>query len=78
MLLTSNHLRITIGLGERSGKPCIRGIGITVSGTLEYLAAVMSVGEILSDSPELTAEDTHACLAFAAERERRPLTILAA
>jgi uncharacterized protein (DUF433 family) len=78
MLLTSNNLRITIGLGKRGGKPCIRGIGITVSDTLEYLAAGMSMGEILFDSPELTAEDSYACLVFAAERERRPLTILAA
>jgi uncharacterized protein (DUF433 family) len=66
MLLTSNNLRITIGLGKRGGKPCIRGIGIVVSDTLEYLikylAAVMSMGEILSDFPELAAEDTHACL----------------
>jgi uncharacterized protein (DUF433 family) len=78
MLLTSKNLRITIGLGKRSGKPCIHGIGITVSGTLEYLAAGMSMGEILSDFPELTAEDIHACLAFAAERERKLLIILAA
>ena len=62
MLLTSNNLQITIGLGKRSNKPGIRSIGITVSDTLEYLAAVMSVGEILSDFPELTAEDTHARL----------------
>ena len=57
MLLTSDNLRITIAPGKWSGKPCIRGIRITVSEMLEYLAAAMSVDEILSDFPELTAED---------------------
>ena len=62
---------ITIEPGKRSGKPCIRGMRITVSDILEYLASGMSVDEILGDFPELTAEDIRACLAFAAERERR-------
>lgn len=83
MLLTSDDLRITIEPGRGSAKPCIRGIWITLSDTLgslaaESLAAGMSVDEILSDFPELTAEDIHACLAFAAERERRLLIIPAA
>jgi uncharacterized protein (DUF433 family) len=77
LLLTADNLRITIGPGKRSGKPCTRGIWLTVSNMLEYLAAGMSVAEILSDFTELTAEDIHACLAFAAERERRLLTIRA-
>ena len=71
------HL-ITSEPGKRSGKPCIRGMRITVSDVLEYLASGMSVDEILADFPDLTAEDIRACLAFAAERERRLLTIPAA
>jgi uncharacterized protein (DUF433 family) len=78
MLLTSDNLRITIAPGTRSGKPCIRGIRIRVSDMFEYMAAGISVEEILSDFREQTAEDVHACLAFAAERERRLLTIPAA
>ncbi len=62
---------ITIEPGKRSGKPCIRGLRITVTDVLEYLAAGMSVDEILDDFPDLTEEDIRACLAFAADRERR-------
>lgn len=62
---------ITIEPGKRGGKPCIRGMRITVSDVLEYLASGMSEGEILADFPELTRDDIRACLAFAAERERR-------
>jgi uncharacterized protein (DUF433 family) len=65
-----DHL-ITIEPGKRSGKPCIRGLRITVTDVLEYLAAGMSVDQILEDFPDLTAEDIRACLAFAADRERR-------
>ena len=65
--------RITIEPGKRSGKPCIRGLRITVSDVLEYLASGMTDAEILADFPELTIEDIRACLAFAAERERRLL-----
>ncbi len=68
---------ITIEPGKRSGKPCIRGMRITVSDILEYLASGMSVDEILGDFPELTEEDIRACLAFAAERERRLVTAVA-
>lgn len=64
------HL-ITIEPDKRSGQPCIRGLRMTVQDVLEYLAAGMSVDEILSDFPDLTAEDIRACLAFAADRERR-------
>jgi uncharacterized protein (DUF433 family) len=63
--------RITIEPGKRSGQPCIRGMRITVQDVLEYLAGGMSSEEILADFPELTAEDLKACLAFAADRERR-------
>ncbi|MBM3854345.1 MAG: DUF433 domain-containing protein [Verrucomicrobia bacterium] len=62
---------ITIEPGKRSGKPCVRGMRITVTDVLEYLAGGMSVPEILADFPELTEEDIRACLAFAADRERR-------
>ena len=62
---------ITIEPGKRSGKPCIRGLRITVSDILDYLASGMSTEEILSDFPELTGKDVNACLAFAADRERR-------
>ena len=65
--------RITVEPGERSGKPCIRGSRITVSDVLESLASGMSEAEILADFPELTVDDVRACLAFAAERERRLL-----
>jgi uncharacterized protein (DUF433 family) len=65
-----SHL-ITIEPGKRSGQPCIRGMRITVQDVLEYLAGGMTAEEVLADFPELTAEDLRACLAFAAERERR-------
>ena len=62
---------ITIEPGKRSGKPCIRGMRITVQDVLEYLAGGMTESEILSDFPELTHEDSRACLALAANRERQ-------
>ena len=62
---------ITIEPGKRSGKPCIRGLRITVSDVLGYLASGMSEAQILSDFPDLTRDDIRACLAFAADRERR-------
>lgn len=65
--------RITLEAGKRSGKPCIRGMRITVYNVLSYLAAGMSSAEILDDFPYLTAEDIQACLGFAAERERQVL-----
>jgi len=65
---------ITIEPGKRSGKPCIRGMRITVQDVLEYMASGMSHEEILQDFPYLTKEDLQACLAFAADRERRLLS----
>ncbi|MGK7928354.1 MAG: DUF433 domain-containing protein [Spirulina sp.] len=62
---------ITIEPGKRSGKPCIRGMRITVYDILEYLAGGMSEQEILEDFSELTANDIKACLAFAADREKK-------
>jgi uncharacterized protein (DUF433 family) len=63
--------RITIEPGKRSGKPCIRGLRITVFDVLDYLASGMTEAQILQDFPELTVEDIRACLAFAADRERK-------
>lgn len=62
---------ITVEPGKRGGKPCIRGLRITVYDVLDYLAGGMTEQEILADFPDLTAEDLKACLAFAADRERR-------
>jgi len=62
---------ITIEPGKRSGKACIRGLRITVYDVLDYLAGGMSQEEILADFPDLTETDIRACLAFAADRERR-------
>ncbi len=62
--------RITIEPDKRGGKPCIRGLRITVYDVLEYLAGGMIEDEILVDFPDLTREDIRACLLFAANRER--------
>jgi uncharacterized protein (DUF433 family) len=66
---------ITIEPGKRSGKPCIRGMRMTVYDVLEYLASGMTQDEILEDFPYLTREDILACLAFAADREKRLLMV---
>jgi len=68
---------ITIEPGKRSGKPCIRGMRITVYDVLEYMASGMSNHEILHDFPYLTEEDIRACLAYAADREKRLLVLAA-
>ncbi|MFI5378302.1 MAG: DUF433 domain-containing protein [Tepidisphaerales bacterium] len=62
---------ITIEPGKRGGKPCIRGMRMTVYDVLSYLAADMTYDEILADFPYLTRDDIQACLAYAAERERQ-------
>ena len=64
---------ITIEPGKRSGQPCIRGLRITVYDVLSYLAAGMTIEEILTDFPMLTRDDILACLAYAAEAERAKL-----
>ena len=69
---------ITITPDVRFGKPCVRGTRITVGDILGYLAGGMSEDQILADFPQLTREDIRACLAYAAERERRTLGIPAA
>jgi uncharacterized protein (DUF433 family) len=66
---------ITIDLNKRSGKPCVRGLRITVYEVLEYLASDMTEAQILEDFPDLTPEDLKACIAFAADRERRLITV---
>lgn len=65
---------ITIDPGKRGGRPTIRGMRIAVADVLGWLAGGMTHEEILSDYPELTEEDIRACLAYAADRERRIVT----
>jgi uncharacterized protein (DUF433 family) len=67
--------RITIEAGKRGGQPCIRGLRITVADVLDYMASGISPDEILRDFPDLMREDLQACLAFAADRERRLVSI---
>jgi uncharacterized protein (DUF433 family) len=64
---------ITIEPGKRGGKPCIRGMRITVYDVLEYLASGMSQQEVLEEFPYLTEEDIRACFAYAADREKQLL-----
>ena len=65
---------ITIEPGKRGGRPTIRKMRIAVADVLGWLAAGMTHEEILSDYPELTEDDIRACLAYAADRERRLVT----
>ncbi|MHB1326685.1 MAG: DUF433 domain-containing protein [Gemmatimonadales bacterium] len=69
---------ITLDADKRFGKPTIRGLRIAVQDILEYLASGMTEAQILADFPELTSEDIRACLAFAADRERKMVSIPAA
>jgi uncharacterized protein (DUF433 family) len=69
---------ITLEPGKRGGKPCIRGMRITVYDVLDYLASGMSHAEILADFPYLTEQDILACLAFAADSGRRTAFVNAA
>jgi uncharacterized protein (DUF433 family) len=62
---------ITLEPGKRGGKPCVRGLRITVYDVLEYLASGMTHADILRELPFLTEEDILACLAYAADRERK-------
>lgn len=66
---------ITVELGKRGGKPCIRGMRITVYDVLEYLASGMTNEQILHDFPYLTAEDIRACLQYAADREHQQMVV---
>ena len=67
---------ITMEPGKRGGKPCIRRMRITVGDMLGWLAVGMTHEEILSDYPELTEDDIRACLAYAADRERRLTSVM--
>ena len=62
---------ITLESGKRGGRPCVRGLRITVYDVLDYLAAGMTSAEIVEDFPELTETDIYACLSFAADKEQR-------
>lgn len=64
---------ITVEPGKRGGRPCIRGLRITVYDVLSYLAAGMTMKDLLDDFPYLTEDDVRACLGYAAERERLTL-----
>ncbi|MEC4747794.1 DUF433 domain-containing protein [Methylomicrobium sp. Wu6] len=68
---------ITLEPGKRGGKPCIRGLRITVYDVLSWLAAGMTQAEILDDFPELTSDDISACLCFAADREHNLASVRA-
>jgi uncharacterized protein (DUF433 family) len=70
--------RITVDPAVRFGKPCVRGTRIAVGDVLGYLAGGMSEAQILVDFPQLTGDDIRACLAYAAERERRTFSTPAA
>jgi uncharacterized protein (DUF433 family) len=70
--------RISIDPTIRFGKPCVRGTRITVGDVLGYLAEGSSLQELIAEFPQLTPEDVRACLAYAAERERRTVGIPAA
>ena len=74
-LIMSYSDRITLEPGKRSGKPCIRGMRITVYDVLSYLASGMTYAEILEDFPYLTQEDILACLSYAADREHQTLMV---
>ena len=70
--------RIAVDPAIRFGKPCVRGTRISVGDVLGYLAGGMSEVQILADFPQLTSDDVRACLAYAAERERRTVSTPAA
>ena len=70
--------RITAQPGKRGGKPCVRGLRITVYDVLNWLALGQTEADILNDYPELESEDIRACLAFAAQREHHGALVRAA
>ncbi len=70
--------RITLEPGKRGGKPCIRGLRITVYDILSMLSTGMSQADIIEDYPELEAADILAALSFAADREHHIATLIAA
>jgi uncharacterized protein (DUF433 family) len=72
--MTSYQQVITLEPGKRGGRACVRGLRIAVADVLGWLAAGLSHDEIMQDHPDLTEDDIRACLAYAADRERRLLT----
>lgn len=68
---------ITLEPGKRGGRPCIRGLRITVYDVLSMLSSGMSEAEILEDFPELTRDDILAVLAYAADREHQVYSLKA-
>jgi len=70
------RLHIELDPEVRAGKPCVKGTRITVFDVLDYLAGGMSVPDLLREFPQLTDEAVRACLAYAADRERRPAPVL--
>ncbi len=72
------HDRITLEPGKKGGRPCIRGMRISVYDVLEMLASGMDEAAILADFPELETADIRACLAYAADRERKAVVVPAA
>jgi uncharacterized protein (DUF433 family) len=72
------HKIITIEPGKRGGKPCIRGIRITVGDVLGWLAAGMTHQQIIDDYPDIDEMDILACLAYAADKERNPIIAFSA
>ena len=73
MSMVDYHKIITIEPGKRGGKPCIRGIRITVGDVLGWLAAGMTHQQIIDDYPDVNETDILACLAYAADKERHPM-----
>ena len=71
------HDMITLEPGKRGGKPCIRGLRITVYDVLDYLASGMTPEQIVADFYYLTINDIRACLAYAADRERHQFIVKA-
>ena len=69
------HTIITIEPGKRSGKPCIRGLRITVDDILDCFAAGMTEQEVLEDYDYLTQDDIRACFSYAVDRERRTVLV---
>ena len=70
------RMHIELDPEVRAGKPCVKGTRITVFDVLDYLAGGMSVPDLLREFPQLTDEAVRACLAYAADRERRPAPVL--
>ena len=68
---------ITLEPGKLGGRPCIRGMRISVYDVLSYLAGGMTVDQVLADFPYLTEDDIRACLSYAADRERQTLVVRA-